>query len=74
MSPSETTYTLVGGQQTDGTWLHTGRLLVTCYLTTGAVLKLTLPDDWQTLAARVTALEATLATVPSSLEDLTYGG
>jgi hypothetical protein len=36
------------------------------------VVTLKLPDDWQTLLARVAALEA--AAVPNSLEDLTYGG
>jgi hypothetical protein len=65
-------YTLVSGQQTDGTLTHTGRLRVSCKLNTGAVVTVTLPDDWQTLLARVTALEAVL--VPNSLEDLTYGG
>jgi hypothetical protein len=52
--------------------MHTGRLIVSCKLNTGAVVTLKLPDDWQTLLARVAALEA--AAVPNSLEDLTYGG
>jgi hypothetical protein len=35
--------------QTDGLWVHTGRLTVRCRLDTGALLTVTLPDDWQTL-------------------------
>ncbi len=67
-------YTLVGGQQTEGTQSHTGRFRVSCKLATGAVVTLTLPDDWQTLLNRVAALEAAVTTPPNSLEDLTYGG
>jgi hypothetical protein len=47
MSTSE--YTLVGGQQTDGTWVHTGKLIVSGRLPSGTLLTLTLPDDWQTI-------------------------
>jgi hypothetical protein len=54
---------MVGGQQTDGTWLHTGRLIIQCQMPNGAVIKLTLPDDF-----------IALGTPPNSLEDLTYGG
>jgi hypothetical protein len=64
-------YTLVGGQQTEGTWLHTGKLIVSCKLPSGTLVTVTLPDDWQTLLDRLTTLEAR---VPNSLEDLTYGG
>jgi hypothetical protein len=56
---------------TDGFWIHTGRLRVSYRLTTGAVVTITLPDDWQTLLARVAALEA--RPVINSLDDLVYG-
>ena len=59
---------------TDGFWIHTGRLRVSCRLSSGTVVTLTLPDDWQTLLARVSALEAAAAAVPNSLEDLKYAG
>jgi hypothetical protein len=62
MSTSD--YTLVSGQQTDGTWTHTGRLVVSFKMPSGQVVTLTLPDDWLTLKA----------SIPNSLEDLTYGG
>lgn len=65
-------FTQVSGDQTNGMLLHTGRFRVSCKLTTGALVTLTLPDDWQTLVARVAALEA--RTAPNSIEDLTYGG
>jgi hypothetical protein len=42
MSTSE--YTLVGGQQTDGTWVHTGKLIVSRKLDNGTVASVTLPD------------------------------
>ena len=58
--------------QTDGYLRHTGQLTVSCKLDSGAVVTLTLPDDWQTLLARVSALEARV--IPNSLEDLTYAG
>jgi hypothetical protein len=59
---------------TDGFWIHTGRLRVSYRLSTGTVVTITLPDDWQTLVARVAALEATAANVPNSIEDLKYAG
>ena len=49
-------------QRTEGTWVHTGRLVISVRLDNGTVLKFTLPDDLVGLA------------VPNSLEDLTYGG
>lgn len=61
--------------QTDGVVRHTGRVTVACRLDSGALVTVTLPDDWQTLLARVAALEAAApGPVPNSLEDLTYGG
>lgn len=61
--------------QADGVARHTGRVIVSCRLDSGALVTVTLPDDWQTLLARVAALEAAMpAGVPNSLEDLTYGG
>ena len=68
------TQVLVGDSATDGTMSHTGRLIVSYRLPTGVVVKLTLPDDWQTLLARVAALETSAAAVPNSLEDLKYAG
>ena len=61
---STSNYTLVGGQQTDGVWVHTGKLIISAKLPSGTVITLTLPDDWQVLKALM----------PNSLEDLTYGG
>jgi hypothetical protein len=58
--------------QTDGYLRHTGQLTVSCKLDSGTLVTLTLPDDWQTLLARVAALEARV--IPNSLEDLTYAG
>ena len=55
---------VTGDQTTNGTWQHTGHLIISCKLPSGTVVTLTLPDDWQTLKALV----------PNSLEDLTYGG
>jgi uncharacterized protein YoxC len=43
-------------------------------LSSGTVVTITLPDDWQTLVARVTALETAVANMPNSLEDLKYAG
>ena len=43
-------YTLVGSQQTEGTWLHTGKLIVSRKLEAGSLETVTLPDDWQTLS------------------------
>lgn len=62
--------------QSDGTVRHTGRVTVARRLETGVLVTLTLPDDWQTLLARVAALEAAVLPggVPNSLEDLKYGG
>ena len=60
--------------QTDGYLRHTGQLTVSCKLDNGTVVTLTLPDDWQTLLARVTALESASTAVPNSLEDLKYAG
>ena len=57
-----------------GVWRQAGRLIVTCRLTSGTLVTVTLPDDWQTLVARVAALETAVAAMPNSLEDLTYGG
>ena len=68
------TFAIVPNAQTDGYLAHTGRVRVSCRLDSGALVTLTLPDDWQTLLARVAALEATVTTPPNSLEDLTYGG
>ena len=65
------TRVVTGNRQTDGFWLHTGHITVTCRLDSGQLVTVTLPDDWQTLVARVTALEAAM---PNSLEDLTYAG
>ena len=59
--------TVVGDSTTSGTMLHNGRLIVSCMLASGAVVKITLPDDWQTLLNRVAVLEA------RTLEDMTYG-
>lgn len=59
-------------RQSDGFWLHTGRMTISAVLADGTPLSVTLPDDWQSLVARVAALEA--AAAPNSLEDLTYGG
>jgi hypothetical protein len=42
MSTSE--YTLVGGQQTDGVWVHTGKLIVSRRLDNGTLASVTLPD------------------------------
>jgi hypothetical protein len=55
MSTSE--YTLVGGQQTDGTWVHTGKLIIQLKMPNGQVTTVTLPDDWLTLLAKTDALE-----------------
>ena len=60
--------------QTDGYVAHTGRVKVSRRVASGAMVTVTLPDDWQALVARVTALEAAVVTPPNSLEDLTYGG
>jgi len=43
MSTSE--YTLVGGQQTDGVWVHTGKLIVSRRLDNGTLASVTLPDN-----------------------------
>jgi hypothetical protein len=43
MSTSEI-YTLVNGQQTDGTWVHTGKLIVSRRLDNGTLASVTLPD------------------------------
>jgi hypothetical protein len=61
-------------RQSDGSWAHTGRLEVRCKLDSGAVVMVTLPDDWQALVNRVAALEASSTAVPNSLEDLRYAG
>jgi hypothetical protein len=55
---------ITGDSTTDGTWLHTGHLIVSLKLSSGTVVTLKLPEDWQALKALV----------PNSLEDLTYGG
>lgn len=63
MSASDT-FTLIGpAGQTNGTWHHTGRLIISFKMPNGQVVTVTLPDDW-----------AALQTPPNSLEDLTYGG
>jgi hypothetical protein len=64
MTQSFVTNGLTNDQRTEGTWLHTGKLIVSCKLASGTVVTLTLPDDWQALKALI----------PNSLEDLTYGG
>jgi hypothetical protein len=62
-------------RKTNGYVAHTGRMRVSCKLANGTLVTLVLPDDWQTLLARVAALEAAMpASVPNSIEDLTYGG
>ena len=67
--------TAPGSGHTDGYVSHSGRIRVSCRLTSGALVTLVLPDDWQTLLNRVTALEAAMpANVPNSLEDLKYAG
>ena len=65
---------IVGDSATNGTWLHTGRFTVSCRLASGAVVTVQLPDDWQTLLARVALLKTKVAAMPNSLEDLTYAG
>jgi len=67
------TFALAPNQQTDGFLRHTGRVTVACRLDSGALVTVTLPDDWQTLLDRVAALEAAAATL-NSLEDLKYAG
>jgi hypothetical protein len=62
---SESPYTLVAGQQTDGTFIHTGRLVVSVKLATGVVAKVTLPDDLYALMAHMAALEARLPPEPA---------
>ena len=42
-------YKLVSGQQTEGTWVHTGKLIVSCKLATGVLGSVTLPDDFAPL-------------------------
>lgn len=66
------TFVVSRNGQTDGFLAHTGRVTVRCRLDDGTLVAVTLPDDWQTLLARVAALEA--AGGANSLEDLTYGG
>ena len=66
------TFVVTRNGQSDGFVAHTGRVTVRCRLDDGTLVAVTLPDDWQTLVARVTALEA--AAGANSLEDLTYGG
>jgi len=46
---------------TNGLWVHTGQLIVTCKLDDGTVVKLTIPDD----LVRLLNVDA--------LEDLKYG-
>lgn len=41
------------GQQTNGAWVHTGRLTVTRRLASGARVTVTLPDDWATFAPTI---------------------
>jgi hypothetical protein len=53
---------LSSDQRTEGTWVHTGRLIISVRLDNGTVLKFTLPDDLVKLGA------------VNSIEDLTYGG
>ena len=55
---------------TGGPWIHRGQLIIAFQLDDGTVLRLTLPDDWQALVARVEALEAGGV---DCLEDMTYG-
>jgi hypothetical protein len=43
------TFVVSRDRQTDGTWAHNGRLVVRRRLATGALVTVTLPDDWQTL-------------------------
>lgn len=70
------TQTLVVPEQhrTAGFWLHSGRLRISYRAASGTVTTITFPDDWNTLVARVSALEAAMVTPPNSLEDLTYAG
>jgi hypothetical protein len=67
---------LVGtDRRTDGVVVHTGSVQVSRRIASGELVTVTLPDDWDALVARVEALEAAVpASVPNSLEDLTYGG
>jgi hypothetical protein len=46
-------YTLVAGQQTEGTWVHTGRLTVSRKLSNGVLVSVTLPDDWSTFTPTI---------------------
>lgn len=39
--------------QTDGAWVHTGRLTVSRRLASGALVTVTLPDDWGTLTPTI---------------------
>jgi len=41
----QTTVTVSTNRHTDGVWTHTGRLIVSCRLDNGTVVKVTLPDD-----------------------------
>ena len=47
-------------RHTDGTWVHTGRLILSVKLDNGQVVKITLPDDL-------------VAMLGGTLEDLKYG-
>jgi len=43
------TLSIAQGRQTDGTLEHVGRLIVRRQLASGALVSVTLPDDWTTL-------------------------
>jgi hypothetical protein len=60
-TPTFTTNGMVNDQRTEGTWVHTGRLIISFQLDNGQVLKVTLPDD----------LIGAMAV--DALEDLKYG-
>lgn len=49
------THSAVASQarQTDGAWVHTGRLTVSRRLASGAIVSVTLPDDWSTLTPTI---------------------
>jgi hypothetical protein len=61
MTQSFVTNGLTNDQRTEGTWVHTGRLIISVRKDDGTVIKLTLPDDLMKAAAT------------DALEDLKYG-
>jgi len=59
--PAATQPTNLLATHTNGLWVHTGQIIVTCKLDNGTVVKVTIPDD----LVRLLSLDA--------LEDLKYG-